>query len=115
MKDSQDAAAAGDLQIDAIGNVLLVTAGNELEGHGQRLEQLLDGVERSSRTAVLDLSAAGSLDPDVLKLLKMRWRGLGNRLRVVAPPGSGAADALRDAGLRRFAVHSTLSGALAQA
>ena len=42
---------------------------------------------------------AGSLDDDTLKLLKMRWRGLGNRLRVVAPPGSGAADAERSMSL----------------
>ena len=42
-------------------------------------------------------------------MLRGEWRALGDRLRVVAPAESGAAAAMRRGGLRRFAIHGSLS------
>jgi hypothetical protein len=62
---------------------------------------------------VLDLSDLLAVDPEATAALRKAWRELGSRLRVVAH--GEVVLTLKQAGLRRFAIHSSLSGALAQA
>jgi hypothetical protein len=64
---------------------------------------------------VLDLSHIEVVDDAAVAVLRESWKDLGDRLRVVATPGSPPARALKDARLRRFAIHGSLSGALSQA
>jgi hypothetical protein len=106
---------ADDLRIDAFGGVLLITAAGATCCDARRLESHIADAEKGPRTVVLDLSSVEQLDAGVVLVLRRSWRRLGERLRVVATPGGGAAEALKRAGLRRFAIHGTLSGALSQA
>lgn len=104
------------LRVDAIGGVLLISASGPVHADDAgRIEEQLAQAGTGSRPVVIDLSAAGELDRRALEVLRTAWRRLGDRLRVVAPPGSPPAEALKRAGLRRFAVHATLSGAMTQA
>ena len=108
--------ASLDLRVDVIGGVLLITAPRTLGGVGaERLDAHLAQVKGSSRPVVVDLSRTHAVDDVAIAALREAWRALGDRLRVVAAPGSQPAKALRTAGLRRFAIHSSLSGALTQA
>ncbi len=116
MRDREDTTPAEGLRVDAIGGVLLISASGPTHPEDAgRLEEQLERAGAGSRPVVLDLSAAGEPDKRVLDVLRAAWRRLGDRLRVVAPPGSPPAAALKRAGLRRFAVHATLSGAMTQA
>jgi len=101
------------LEISAIAGTLLINAAGTLERSS--VERLRDHIRASDRPVVLDLSGVETVEPEALDMLRNQWRALGDRLRVVAPHSSAAADALKRAGLRRFAVHASLSGALAQA
>jgi hypothetical protein len=105
-----------EFRVDVIGGVLLITAPRTLAGAGaERLEAHLAQVEGRSRPVVVDLSRTHAVDDVAIAALREAWRELGDRLRVVAAPGSEPAKALRSAGLRRFAIHASLSGALTQA
>ena len=105
-----------DLRFDVIGGVVLIDASGELEGAmAERLSDHLEQIRGSDRPVVLDLTRVTTVGDDALAVLRAVWRSAGNRLRVVASPGSPPARALKAARLRRFAVHATLSGALAEA
>jgi hypothetical protein len=52
---------------------------------------------------------------EAIAVLRRAWKDVGDHLRVVAGHGSAPARALKAAGLRRFAVHASLSGALTDA
>ena len=105
-----------DLRIDVIGGVVLIDASGELAGAmAERLDDHLEQIRGSDRTVVLDLTRVTAVDDDAVAVLRAAWRAAGNRLRVVAAPGSAPARALKAGRLRRFAAHATLSGALADA
>jgi hypothetical protein len=104
------------LHVDAIGGVLLISkSGSPEPQDAERLEEHLERARAGSRNVVVDLTASGAPDQRTLQVLRRAWQRLGDRLRVVAPPASEPAAAIKREGLRRFAVHATLSGALAQA
>jgi len=105
-----------DVQVSAIGGTLLIAPTGDLDaGAASRVGEHIDRARAGSRPVVLDLSAVDRLEREALEMLRNHWRALGDRLRVVAPADSSAAAAMKRGGLRRFAVHATLSGALAQA
>ena len=105
-----------DLRFDVIGGVVLIDATGELEGAmAERLDEHLEQIRGSERPVVLDLTRVTAVGDDAVAVLRAAWRAAGDRLRVVALPGSDAARALKAGRLRRFAVHATLSGALADA
>ena len=105
-----------DLRFDVIGGVVLIDATGELEGAtAERLDEHLEQIRGSDRPVVLDLTRVTRVGDDAVSVLRAAWRAAGDRLRVVALPGSAAARALKAGRLRRFAVHATLSGALADA
>ena len=108
---------SSDLRFDAIGGVVLIDASGELDGEmAERLSSHLDQIRDGSRPVVLDLTRVTDVGDDALGVLRTMWRDVGDRMRVVAPPGSAPARALKAARLRRFAVvHATLSGALTDA
>ena len=107
---------AEGLRVDAISGVLLISAAGPARAEdAERIETHLHAAGTGSRPVVVDLTNAGEPDDRMLDVLRRAWRQLGDRLRVVAPPGSEPADALKRKGLRRFAVHATLSGAMTQA
>ena len=115
LRNSADQVAS-DLRFDVIGGVVLIDASGELEGAmTERLSDHLDQIRDSERPVVLDLTRVTTVGDDTLAVLRAAWRSAGDRLRVVASPGSAPARALKGARLRRFAVHATLSGALADA
>jgi hypothetical protein len=104
------------LRVDAIGGVLLISAtGTSAPEVAERLEEHLERAGAGSRNVVVDLTGSEAPDRRTLEVLRRAWQRLGDRLRVVAPPASEPAAAIKREGLRRFAVHATLSGALAQA
>ena len=104
------------LRVDAIGGVLLISAtGASGPEDAERLEAHLERAGAGARNVVVDLTGSGAPDDRTLKVLRRAWQRLGDRLRVVAPPASEPAAAIKREGLRRFAVHATLSGALTQA
>jgi hypothetical protein len=104
------------LRVDAIGGVLLISAtGATGPEDAERLEEHLERARAGARNVVVDLTGAEAPDDRTLKVLRRAWQRLGDRLRVVAPPASEPAAAIKREGLRRFAVHATLSGALTQA
>jgi hypothetical protein len=104
------------LRVDAIGGVLLISAsGPARPDDAARIGEQLSRAGDGERPVVVDLTDAGEPDKPTLDVLRSAWRRLGDRLRVVAPPGSPPATALKSAGLRRFAVHASLSGAMAEA
>ena len=105
-----------DLRFDVIGGVVLIDASGELEGAmAERLNDHLEQMSGNDRPVVLDLTRVTTVGDDALAVLRRAWREVGDGLRVVAFPGSAPARALKAARLRRFAVHATLSGALADA
>ena len=107
--------APGDLQVGTVGNVLLITATASLgPTQAARLDEALAQGASTDRSIVLDLTAVDAIADETVAVLAGRWRELRDRLRVVAPPGGDVLRALKDAGLRRFAIHSALSGALSQ-
>lgn len=107
---------SSDLRFDVIGGVVLIDASGELKGGmTERLNDHLEQIRGSERPVVLDLTRVTAVGDDALAVLRAAWRSAGDRLRVVASPGSAPARALKAARLRRFAVHATLSGALADA
>jgi hypothetical protein len=104
------------LRVDAIGGVLLISAtGPSGPDDADRLEEHLERAGAGARNVVVDLTGADVPDQRMLQVLRRAWQRLGDRLRVVAPPSSEPAAAIKREGLRRFAVHATLSGALTQA
>ena len=107
---------AADVRASAIGGTLLLAASGRLDAHAaERLREHIESARGGDRPLVLDLGATEQLGPEAIDMLRTSWRALGDRLRVVAPADSPAATALKDGGLRRFAVHGSLSGALTQA
>jgi anti-anti-sigma regulatory factor len=105
-----------DVQISAFGGTLLIAATGDLDADAsRRVGEHIDRARPGSRSVVLDLSAVDRLEREALEMLRSHWRALGDRLRVVAPADSSAAAAMKRGGLRRFAVHASLSGALTQA
>ena len=107
---------ADGLRVDAIGGVLLISASGPAQPEdASRIEEQLAQTGGGSRPVVIDLTSAGEPGKPLLDVLRKAWRRLGDRLRVVAPPGSPPAAAIKRAGLRRFAVHASLSGAMTQA
>ena len=107
---------ASDLRIDVIGGVVLIDATGELDSTmAERLGENLEQIRGGSRPVVLDLTRVTEVGDDALKVLRQMWREVGDGMRVVATPGSAPARAIKAARLRRFAVHATLSGALADA
>jgi anti-anti-sigma regulatory factor len=107
---------ASDLRFDAIGGVVLIDASGELDdAMAERLGDHLEQIRGGSRPVVLDLTRVTEVGDDALAVLRRMWREVGDGMRVVATPGSAPARAIKGARLRRFAVHATLSGALADA
>jgi hypothetical protein len=105
-----------DVRVSAISGTLLIEVSGAALGSAEvsRLREHIDRAGGGERPIVVDLSRVGGIERDALEMLREAWRGLGDRLRVVAPPASQVLEALKHARLRRFAVHGTLSGALAQ-
>jgi hypothetical protein len=104
------------LRVDAIAGVLLISAtGSAAPEDAERLEEHLERAGAGSRNVVVDLTGSEAPDRRMLEVLRRAWQRLGDRLRVVAPPASEPAAAIKREGLRRFAVHATLGGALTQA
>jgi hypothetical protein len=97
------------------GTLLLEAAGTLGKGESERLREHIDSARPGERPVVLDLTAVDRFEREAIEMLRDQWRALGDRLRGVAPAESAAAAAMKRGGLRRFAVHGTLSGALAQA
>ena len=115
LRDRADEVAS-DLRFDVIGGVVLIDASGELDGAlAERLGERLGEIRGGSRPVVLDLTRVTAVGDDALRVLRTMWREVGDGMRVVAMPGSAPARALKAARLRRFAVHATLSGALADA
>jgi anti-anti-sigma regulatory factor len=107
---------SSDLRVDVIGGVVLIDASGELEGAmAERLDEHLGQIRGSDRPVVLDLTRVTAVGDDAVAILRAAWKVAGDRMRVVAAPGSTPARALKAARLRRFAVHATLSGALSDA
>jgi anti-anti-sigma regulatory factor len=107
---------ASDLRFDVIGGVVLIDASGELDGElAERLGEHLEQIRSAPRPVVLDLTRVTAVGPDAVAILRQMWREVGDGLRVVATPGSAPARALKQARTRRFAVHATLSSALAEA
>jgi anti-anti-sigma regulatory factor len=107
---------ASDVRASVIGGTLLLAASGRLDADASgRLYEHLERARSGDRPLVLDLGATEQLGPEAVDMLRTAWRALGDRLRVVAPADSPAATALKNGGLRRFAVHGSLSGALTQA
>ena len=105
-----------DLRIDMIGGVVLIDATGELDGAmAERLGETLQQIRDGSRPVVLDLTRVTEVGDDALLVLRQMWREVGDGMRVVATPGGAPARAIKAARLRRFAVHATRSGALADA
>jgi anti-anti-sigma regulatory factor len=105
-----------EVQVSAIGGTLLLAASGALDASAAaRVREHIDRARSGERPVVLDLSAVEAVAREALDMLRGEWRALGDRLRVVAPAGSVAAASMKRAGLRRFAIHSSLSGALTQA
>jgi anti-anti-sigma regulatory factor len=113
---NQEDSVSSDLRLDVIGGTVLIDVSGVLDGTVlERLREHLDQLRGGSRPVVLDLTGVTALEDDALALLRGVWREVGDRLRVVATPGSAPARALKAGRLRRFAVHATLSGALTDA
>ena len=107
---------ASDLRFDMIGGVVLIDASGELDGAmAERLSEHLEQIRGTTRSVVLDLTRVTEVGDDALRVLRAMWREVGDGMRVVATPGGAPARALKDARLRRFAIHATLSGALTDA
>ena len=106
-----------DVRVSAISGTLLIeVSGDALGAAGaSRLREHIDRAGGGERPIVIDLSGVAAIERDGIEMLRTAWRELGDRLRVVAPAASDVLDALKRARLRRFQVHGTLSGALAQA
>jgi anti-anti-sigma regulatory factor len=105
-----------DVRVSAIGGTLLIAAAGLLDARAAaRLREHIDSARHGDRPVVLDLSAVDDVESEAIEMLREQWRELGDRLRVVAPADSVAAVAVKRGGLRRFAVHSSLSGALTRA
>jgi anti-anti-sigma regulatory factor len=105
-----------DVQVSAIGGTLLLAASGALDaGAADRLREHIDRARSGERPVVLDLSAVEAVAREALDMLRTEWRAVGDRLRVVAPAESVAAAAMKRGGLRRFAIHGSLSGALTRA
>ena len=64
---------------------------------------------------MVDLTGADAPDRRTLEVLRRAWQRLGDRLRRRGAAAASPAAAIKREGLRRFAVHATLSGALTQA
>ena len=104
------------MRASVIGGTLLLAASGRLDADAsERLREHIGRARSGDRPVVLDLGATEQLGPEAIDMLRTEWRALGDRLRVVAPADSPAATALKNGGLRRFAVHGSLSGALTQA
>ena len=84
-----------DLRFDVIGGVVLIDASGELEGAmSERLSDHLEQIRGSDRPVVLDLTRVTAVGDDAVAVLRAAWRSAGDRLRVVAAPGS-ATDSQR--------------------
>jgi len=105
-----------EVQVSAIGGTLLLAASGALDASAaERVREHIDNARPGDRPVVLDLTAVETVAREAIAMLRGEWRALGDRLRVVAPADSVAAAALKRGGLRRFAIHGSLSGALTQA
>jgi len=105
-----------DVQVSAIGGTLLIAVEGLLGATAaRRLKENFDRARPGGRPVVLDLTGVAEVEPAATEMLRDEWRAIGERLRVVAPADSPAAAALKHGGLRRFAVHESLSGALTKA
>src|SRR5919107_4398291 len=94
---------SSDLRVDVIGGVVLIDASGELEGTmAGRLGDHLEQIRGSDRPVVLDLTRVTAVGDDAVAILRAAWRSAGDRLRVVASPGSAPARALKAGRLRRF-------------
>ena len=104
------------MQVSAIGGTLLIAVAGLLgESAAERLNEHIDRARPGDRPVVVDLTGVAKIGREATDMLREQWRAIGDRLRVVAPAGSPAASALKRGGLRRFAVHGSLSGALTKA
>ena len=101
------------MEISAIGGTLLINAAGTLEAGA--VARLREHIEAGDRPVVLDLTDIETVEPEAIDMLRDQWRALGDHLRVVAPAAGAAAAAIKGGGLRRFAIHGSLSGALTRA
>jgi hypothetical protein len=105
------------MTVDAIGGALLVSVSGTLDPRGCRqLDECLQQAVRGGRAAVLDLGAVETLPrPAIDAIVAARGR-LGVRLRIVAPRGGVAQQALKAAGVAHtLAIHSSGPAALTAA
>jgi anti-anti-sigma regulatory factor len=116
LRNHTNEVATSDLRFDVIGGVVLIDASGELDGAAaRRLGEHLEQMRGRRHPVVLDLSDVTEVGDEAIAVLRTVWKEVGDRLRVVARQGSAPAQALKAARLRRFAVHSSLSGALTDA
>jgi anti-anti-sigma regulatory factor len=105
-----------EVQVSAIGGTLLLAASGALDASAaDRVREHIDRARSGDRPVVLDLTGVEGFAREAIEMLRNEWRAVGDRLRVVAPADSVAAAAMKHGGLRRFAIHGTLSGALTRA
>jgi STAS domain len=115
--DMRELARDGDLAVDAIGGVLVLTLTGHLDrGGSDKLASCLDRAVSSRRPVVADLGPLTAVEEHTIDVLKAAHRRLGVRLHLVCGRGDPAWEALRAAGARHlFVIHATRPGALAAA
>jgi anti-anti-sigma regulatory factor len=109
--------ATGDLSVDAIGGVLVLTLTGEIDRRSaEKLASCFDRAVSSQRPVVADLTAVTALTDEAIEALKAGYGRLGTRLHLVSARGDAAWAALRAAGAAHlFVVHRSRPAALAAA
>jgi anti-sigma B factor antagonist len=109
-----------ELRIETVGGVLVARVEGEIDLANADVvrSSLARAASNDIVGAVIDLSKATYMDSaaiNVLFHLRERLRVRGQELRLVVPPGSGAYDALRYAGvLEALALSDSVDAALAE-
>jgi anti-anti-sigma regulatory factor len=112
-----DAETGVDLEVDAIGGVLAITAHGRLVRDAiAALAECLAKATAGGRPVVLDLLDVDAIDPHGVRLLEAAHIDLGARLRLVVRRRGPVHLALKERGLAHaFAVHASAVSALAAA
>jgi anti-anti-sigma regulatory factor len=105
------------MTVDAIGGALLIVLRGALDPpRCRKLDDCLVQATRSRRPVVVDLAAVERLPSRAVESLVAARSRLGMRLRVIAPRGGAANEALKLAGVAHtFALHDSRPHALAAA
>jgi anti-anti-sigma regulatory factor len=96
-----------DLEVDAIGGVLAITARGPMVSDAiAALGECLGKATAAGRPVVLDLMGVDAIDSDGVRLLQVARADLGTRLRLVVGRRGPVHMALKERGLAHtFALH----------